>query len=55
MSIKDFGHLSAHTINDPPRHAVSRAPASHNVTMTLLGFAVAVIVLAILWAFYAYG
>ncbi len=55
MTVKDFGHLSAHTINDPPRHAVSRAPASHNVTMALLGFAAAAIVFAILWMFYAYG
>ncbi len=55
MITKDFNHLSAHTIDDLPRHAVSRAPASHNVAMTLLGFAAAAIVFAVLWVFYVYG
>jgi hypothetical protein len=55
MTVKDFHDVSAQTIHDPPHRAMSRAPASHNVTTTLLGFTVAAAVLAVLWAFYVYG
>jgi len=55
MSVKDFHDVSAQTIHDPPHRALSRAPAGHNVTMTLLGCAAAAAVLAVLWAFYVYG
>ncbi len=55
MNTKDLPHVSTQAIQDPPHRAMSRAPANHNVTMTLLGFAAAAIVLAILWAFYVYA
>lgn len=53
MSLKNFSHLAANTIHDPPHRAVSRAPANHNVLMTLLGCMAAAAVLAVLWALYA--
>lgn len=55
MNTKDLPRVSTEAIHDPPHRAMSRAPADHNVTMTLLGFTAAAIVLAILWAFYVYG
>ena len=55
MNTKDLPRVSTQTIQDPPHRAMSRAPAGHNVTMTLLGFTAAAIVLAILWAFYVYA
>ena len=55
MNTKDLPRVSAQTVDDPPHRAMSRAPADHNVTMTLLGCAAAAAVLAILWAFYVYA
>jgi hypothetical protein len=55
MTVKDIHNISSQTIHDPPHRAMSRAPADHNVTMTLLGLTAAAIVLGILWVFYAYA
>jgi hypothetical protein len=55
MNTKDLPHVSAQTIHDPPHRAMSRAPADHTMTTTLLGFTAAVVVLAILWVLYAYA
>lgn len=54
MNTKDLPRVSTHAIQDPPHRAMSRAPADHNVAMTLLGCMAAAAVLAILWGFYAY-
>jgi len=55
MNTKDLPHVSTEAIHDPPHRAMSRAPADHNVTTILLGFAAAAVVLAILWVFYVYA
>lgn len=55
MNTKDLPNVSTRTTQDPPRRAMSRAPADHNLTTTLLGFTAAALVLAVLWVFYVYG
>lgn len=55
MTVKDFHSISTKATHDLPHRAMSRAPADHNVTMTLLGLTAAAIVLGILWVFYAYA
>ena len=55
MNTKDFPSVSTHTTQDPPHRAMSRAPASHNVAMVLLGVTVVAGVFAMLWALYAFG
>jgi hypothetical protein len=55
MNTKDLPHVSTRAIHDPPHRAMSRAPADHNVTTTLLGFAATAVVLAVLWVLYAYA
>jgi hypothetical protein len=55
MNVKDFPHVSTRANQDPPHRAMSRAPADHNVAMTLLGCIAAATVLAVLWGLYAFG
>ncbi len=55
MAVKDFPSLHTREKHDPPHHAVSRAPASHNVTVAVLGVVCVVAVFAVLWLLYAFG
>lgn len=55
MIMKDLPRVSTQAGQDPPHRAMSRAPANHNVAVTLLGCAAAACVLALLWALYTVG
>ncbi|HUM08221.1 MAG TPA: hypothetical protein VLT37_05030 [Acidocella sp.] len=55
MNIKDFQNLHTRETQDPPHRAVSRAPASHNVTVAVLGVVCVVAVFAVLWLLYEFG
>ncbi|WP_297491880.1 hypothetical protein [Acidocella sp.] len=55
MNTKEFSNLTAHTSQDPPHRAMSRAPADYNIAVILLGCVAAAAVLALLWTLYAFG
>ncbi|MBB5372531.1 hypothetical protein [Acidocella aromatica] len=55
MTVKDFPTLHTRETQDPPHRAVSRAPASHNVTVAILGVVCVVAVFGVLWLLYAFG
>ncbi len=55
MTVKDFPTIHTRETQDPPHRAMSRAPASHNVTLAILGVVCVVAVFGVLWLLYAFG